>query len=342
VKILYVAPRYDYGDPSRGSSLEHNTFYDCLRHMGHQILYVDSLSEFQERGRASLCRKLRDIAGSERPDLLFCVLFKDELDIDVISHISRQSDTVTFNWFCDDHWRFEGFSRHWAPAFNFVATTARDAPAKYAAIGYHNVVKTQWGCNHFLYRPLGHEPEIDVTFVGQPYGKRRELIDLLRKAGIDVRTWGHGWEAGRLSQEELIAVFNRSRISLNFPASSTHGTTEPRWRRGIRRITCVRRHLPGQIKARNFEVPGCGGFLLTGVAENLADFYAFGAEIATFRSGRGLVRQVKHYLEHEAERRGIAEAGYRRTIAEHTMERRLNEVFIAMGLTSAITAPEPS
>jgi len=53
----------------------------------------------------------------------------------------------------------------------------------------------------------------DVSFVGQPHGNRRQVISALRKAGINVYVWGGGWESGRLSQEEMIRVFNQSRIN---------------------------------------------------------------------------------------------------------------------------------
>jgi spore maturation protein CgeB len=340
VKILFVAPRYDYGDRARGLSFEHDTFYDCLRHMGHEVIYFDFISLFQERGRAFVSARLCDVVCSEKPDLLFSVLFEDEINVDAVAHISQHTDTVTLNWFCDDHWRFESFTRYWVPAYNWVATTARSALPRYAAIGYRNVIKTQWACNHFLFRPLQCVPEYDVSFVGQPHGRRRETIHLLRTAGIDVRAWGYGWEAGRLNREEMVEVFNSSRINLNFAGASTFDGPESRWRGRYRRLTGIRRRLPGQIKARNFEVPGCAGFLLTDVAEDLRDYYAPGTEIGTFRGERDLVREVRHYLDRDGERQSIAQAGYRRTMADHTMERRLNEIFARMGLETTAPASE--
>ena len=94
-----------------------------------------------------------------------------------------------------------------------------------------------------------------------------------------------------------------------------------------------RRHAE-QIKGRNFEVPGCGGFLLTGQAENLADYYRPGEEVACFADRADLVRQVRYYLYHEAERARIAAAGHRRTLAEHTYVHRLTAIFERMGLPS--------
>lgn len=328
MRILFAAPRFDYGDPERGLSFEYYNFYDTLVNMGHEVTYFDLMTEQEERGTAGASARLMSQVRAEKPDLLFCVLFTDQLDIDAVARISGTTDTVTFNWFCDDHWRFDNYSRYWAPAFNWVSTTAKSALPKYGRIGYSNVLMTQWACNHFLYRPTGDARNYDVSFVGQPHGNRREVIAELRGEGIDVKTWGYGWETGRLAQDQLIQVFNQSRINLNLSNASTDGKKPSRWI-PWRRAT----PLPSQIKGRNFEVPGCRAFLLTDPAENLSEYYQPDVEIATFTGAADLASKVRLYLEDDEMRECVAEAGYRRTLEEHTYEQRFNRIFSAMGLS---------
>jgi spore maturation protein CgeB len=324
-RILYVAMKYDYGFPERGLSFEHTNFYDTLYHMGYELIYFDFMSIMQEEGRESMNRMLLEVTRSEKPDLLFCVLFTDELDKNVVREISENTDTVTLNWFCDDHWRFENYSRYWAPMFNWVTTTASSALPKYERLGYKNVIKTQWACNHYSYERLGLPFRHDVTFVGQPHGDRRDVIDTLRKAGIEAQVWGTGWESGRLSQEEMIRVFNQSRINLNL----SNASVQPLWL-GI--LPWRKSGARQQIKGRNFEVPGCGGFLLTNYADNLEEYYTIGKEIECFDDAEDLIAKIRYYLAHEDERMRIAEAGYRRTLAEHTYEHRFREIFSAINL----------
>lgn len=325
MRILYAAAKYDYGDSSRGLSFEHCNFYDTLEHLGHDITYFDTLTEVLQHSKSSAGRRLLDIVKQEKPDLLFCSIMRDELDIGVVQYISNHTDTTTFNWFCDDHWRFDNFSRHWAPAFNWVSTTANSAVPKYRQIGYANVIKTQWACNHFSYRRLDAEPLYEVTFIGQPHGIRRKTIAALRRAGIDVKTWGHGWENGRLGQEAMIEVFNQSRINLNLSNASTRGDWK-RWSPWQRKQTSP------QIKGRNFEIPGCGAFLLTGTAENLDEYYIPDRDIAIFGNDGELLHKIIYYLDHASERARIADAAYRRTLAEHTYEKRFTDIFAAMRL----------
>lgn len=348
--ILYVAMRYDYGRPEQGDSFEHCNFFDSLKHLGHDIHYFDFMTVLAERGREGMNRRLVDIARAEKPDVMFTVLFGDELDEEAIRSISELPDTTTVNWFCDDHWRYENFSRHWAPCFNWVVTTDSHSVAKYHAMGYRNVIKSQWAANHFLYRKLDVPLLHDVTFVGKPHGIRRELIAALREFGVPVKVWGKGWGQGRASQEEMIEIFNQSRVNLNLSNAST-GRRRHRWQRGLDRARRLARrtlHLqpqagpvaellstdrfPEQIKGRNFEVSGCGGFMLTGHADNLQAYYEPSREVACYRSFHELVQQCRYFLEHEDERAAVAEAGYARTLAEHTYAHRFAEVFRTIGV----------
>ena len=87
-----------------------------------------------------------------------------------------------------------------------------------------------------------------------------------------------------------------------------------------------------QIKGRNFEIPGCRGFLLTHNADNLKDYYIEGKEIVIFRDTKDLIEKIRYYLKHETEREEIAKAGYERTLSDHTYEKRFNEIFKVIGL----------
>jgi spore maturation protein CgeB len=371
VLILYVALEYDYGKHEQGYSFEHYNFYHSLLHMGYDILYFDFMTLMQEHGQEWMNRRLLEVAKAEKPDLMFTVLFRDELDPAAVRGISENTDTITLNWFCDDHWRFDNYSRFWAPRFNWVVTTARSALPKYAKIGCRNVIKSQWACNHFLYRKHDLPIKYDVTFVGQPHGNRRRVVQALRDAGINVQVWGTGWENGRLAQEEVIRVFNQSRINLNLSNASTPSTTTKersramvrnslshcldavpfgsqvkmvgkKWISAMRRSTSITtssirsnsigQQYAEQIKARNFEVPGCGGFLLTGTAEDLEDYYDIINEVVCFEDVDDLIRKVRYYLHHEKERAAIAQASHQRTLCEHTYVDRFKKIFQGIGL----------
>lgn len=334
MRILFVAPLHDYGIAERGHGFEYYTFYEFFKRSGHDVRYFDSVGVFKSRGREGADRDLLGVVDAERPDLLFSVLFTDELNPDTIRMISERTETVTLNWFCDDHWRFENFSADWAPAYDWVVTTARSAVPKYAAIGYRHAIKNQWACNDLLYRKLDLPMRYDVSFVGQPHGNRRCVLEALRARGIDVATFGLGWDSGRVSQDEMIRIFNQSRINLNLanastPSEETAESSAGWLSRLLGGVTRKRRKSAyvQQIKARTFEVPGCGGFLLTEPADDLEEYYDLGKEVVTFDGVADLAAKISYYLAHDDERRAIARAGYERTLRDHTYERRFAEIF---------------
>lgn len=337
MKILFAALKYDYGIPERGLGFEYYNFYDTLVRMGHEVEYFDFYSLYQEVGSVEMTKHLRERVEEYKPDLLFCFLYSDEYDPVLLQRITQETNVVTFNWFADDHWRFESFSCKWAACFRYVSTTDQSSIPKYHAIGYKNVLLTQWGANTAIYRKMDEPIEYDVSFVGQAHGDRPAIIRALQKQGISVDTRGTHWKvrrwhsygvrlgiiskkryerivnASRISQDEMVKVFQRSRINLNLSASS--------------------QLKENQIKGRNFEIPACGGFQLSGVAERLEEFFEPNKEIVLYRSFDELVDKIRYYLAHESERAEVAEEGYQRVLRDHTYEHRFRELFRQMGLS---------
>ena len=352
MKILYIGMKYEYGKKELGHSFEHYNFYDSLVKMGegkHRIIYFPFDKIMREVGKDKMNEKLLETVKKEKPNLCFFFLFRDEIKKETIKKITKKSNSITFNWFADDHFRFYNFSKYYAPLFHWASTTDFQAVKKYHKIGYKNVIKTQWACNHFLYKPSNLPKIYDVTFIGQPHGNRREVIKKIKKASINIRCWGKGWPSGRISQGEMIKIFSQSKIDLNLTKSSGNVDfralasiffrreldkslkfVSPRyWFPNFQSLLAKKRE---QIKGRNFEIPGSGGFLLTSDADNLTNYYQDGKEIVIYKNTDDMINKIKYYLEHNEEREAIARAGYERTLHDHTYEKRFNSIFKVMGL----------
>ncbi len=349
MKILYIAFKYDYGDPQRGLSYEHCNFYDSLiNNRRYQVLHFPFDKIMLEKGRDKMNKMLIETVSKEKPDICFFSLFTDEIKKETIREITNKSGTVTLNWFNDDHWRFDNYSKYWAPCFNWIVTTDSQAIQKYHKIGYKNVIKSQWACNHFLYKPLKLPKIYDVSFVGQPHSNRKKIIEKMKKAGVKIECWGRGWPNGKVPQEKMIRIFSQSKINLNLTKSSSGNTLKsiakiflkrkkhksiqignPRyWIDNSKSLLGKKRE---QIKTRNFEIPGCKGFLVTGNADNLGDYYENDKEIIIYKNVNDLIERIGYYLKHDKERELIAQAGYERTLRNHTYEKRFNEIFNFIG-----------
>ena len=327
MRILYVALEHDYGRPEAGPSFEEMNFRSAFEGMGHELVRFDFKARERAVGRRAMNRELVARAADARADLAFFFLAEDEIRPDTIRAVAREGRTMTMNWFADDHWRFESFSRHYAPAFDWSVTTDHAAPARYRAIGYERAILSQWACNRYAYTKTATGIDHEVTFVGIEYGDRAAVAERIAAAGYAIECWGSGWPNGRLAHDEMVRVFGSSRINLNLPAS---WVPPPTFRQRLTRRPPERR--PDQIKGRTFEVPGSGGSLLTGRVANLEQYFELDREVAVFESTDDLVERIAHWLAHEGERAAVAEAGYRRVLAEHTYDHRFAAIFATAGL----------
>ncbi|MFN3307215.1 MAG: glycosyltransferase [Candidatus Kapaibacteriota bacterium] len=358
--IVVCCLKYEYGYPERGFSFEYYNFLDTLRKMDegkNKIIHFAFDEIYQKYGRTRMNTQLVEVVRQHSPDLVFFFLYNDEFSKDVLLYLKNELRVTTFNWFADDHWRFYNFSRHWAPYFTFVSTTDSEAISKYHKFGINNVIKTQWGFNHYLYKKpedfdLSGEIKykFDVTFVGQKHSNRASLIKYLTNRNVPVDCWGKGWANGRLPFERMLEVFRLSKINLNF--SNASGGLSLRSLASVfitRRIdhrlrlqpirmfpdnilSTFHRIFGKQIKGRVFEIVGSGGFLLTQNADNLGEYFVDGKEIAVFNNKQELLKKINFFLKNEELRKEITLNGYLRALKEHTYEARFKELFKKMNL----------
>src|SRR5437764_13398168 len=151
MRVLYVGMRHEYGDPRRGLSFEEMNFRSSLEGMGHELVAFDFMERGARVGIDAMRSELRSLASETRPDLAFFFLFTDQLDPDTVEAIGREGKCPTVNWFADDHWRFESFTRHFAPVVDLAVTTDADSLPKYRSLANTHVHLAQWACNRDAY-----------------------------------------------------------------------------------------------------------------------------------------------------------------------------------------------
>lgn len=315
MKILCVLSEHNYGNRARGESYEHYNFIPAFRNLGHEVLFLESWDRSYYRGFGELNRTLLRMVEDQRPDVVFTAQFAYEIWLETWELLRDAGIAATVNWTTDDSWKYRQFSRLLAPAFHAFTTTYPNIYKRYQGDGIPHVVLTQWAARgDTLQPPLPASAcSYQVAFVGTAHGTRARLVSSLREHGVEVTCFGYGWPNGPVAAEAIPEIIRNSVVSLNFANSALS------WR-GL---------LPqkvNQIKARTFEVPGAGGFLLTEWAEGLERFYRPGLEVAVFRTPDEMINQVLHYLRNPSERDAVAQSGYARTLAEHTYEHRLSKV----------------
>jgi len=165
---------------------------------------------------------------------------------------------------------------------------------------------------------MDEEKIYDVSFVGQKHGIRERVISQLRGAGIKVNTWGHFWpdhtdHHGRPSYGEMSRIFNQSKVNLNL-----------RW--------CSRSEQHGQIKGRDFELMGCGAFMLATKHFETQDFnelYVPGKEFVE-SDMIDLADLVHHYVNDDAARQEMSDRAYAKR-EDHLWTTRLKQFLTDWG-----------
>lgn len=252
--------------------------------------------------------KLLEAAERYRPDILLVLAGKDFF-ADTIRTISKDLGVKTARWWLDDP---RGFNRSMqtAAAYDAYFTIDPSTVQQYRDKGLRHVLYLPFACNHNLYRPVQLTSKEkaryggDICFVGNWLKERQPLLEAL--LGHDLRIWGPGWRKrlggvsswGRCIQgdgvygQNVVKVYNAARINLNIHA----------WM--------------GQEQAglnlRVFEIPACGGFLLTDYVRELDNYLVTGQEVAVFRNVTQLREAVEYYLNHEDQRLNLAQRAYQR------------------------------
>lgn len=95
-------------------------------------------------------------------------------------------------------------------------------------------------------------------------------------------------------------------------------------------FNCTSRQMKGAVNQRVFDVPACGGFLLTDYREQMEALFDLETEVAIYESPEAIPDQVKKYLSDEKKREKITAAARKRILAEHTYEKRVAKLITVM------------
>jgi spore maturation protein CgeB len=237
-----------------------------------------------------------------------------------ILRIMANAGSIIFNFCWDDKLSFRGrkLGGRWtgvaaiASAVDLNLTNTSDSIVKYTGEGGIAVFWPE-GADPDIHKPYDIPFEYDVSFVGQKYGWRPRFIKKLRKYGINVTTFGSGWENGPLSEEEMVRVYSKSRINLGFSGVGFS-----------RKLMC--------LKGRDFEVPMSGGLYLTQDNPELSLVYEIGKEIVTYKDEKDCAEKIKWLLTDQENADKIRKAGRERALREHTWSKRFEKIFVLSGL----------
>lgn len=307
-KVIFVALDYSYGEEKRGHGFEWQ-MYLAMQEMEdvEVIRYPLELMQTPPEKKRVANLHLLHLVEAWKPDFVFVALFTDQLLPEVLDEIKKKTCLLGFCF--DSAWRFESYEKAVAPHFTYMVITNAISISRYKESSL-SFIKATYGCRTSFFKPLNLPKIYDISFIGGNHGNRTEVIRALRAKGLKVQVFGIGWpDTVEVPYEEVVRVFNQSKINLNLANASTGGYQ--------------------QVKGRHFEIPGCKAFQLSSNIPELYEYFYPNREIGVFNSDVDLYEKCIYYLTREKEREEIAERAYKKTLAEHTWEIRFREIFKA-------------
>jgi hypothetical protein len=318
--ILAIYHNYNWEGPSLAPSL---ATFGNVRHLDWRdpVLTDGKQSDaagWKEAMNEGLLQKVSQWAMDRPFDVVFTYLSGEQMIPDTLQKL-RKLGAPMVNLALNDKEMFVGKIRNGHAAgtrnicryFDLCWTSTIDALEKYVVEGATPLYLPE-GANPDIHRPYDEDKMYDVSFVGQCYGNRPEVIGRLREAGLRVEAFGPGWPSGPLTMEEMVRTWSRSRINLGFGGVLGH-----------KEIYC--------LKGRDFEVPMSGGLYLTEHHDELIPFYGIGREIVTYTGFNDLLEKIRWLLFEPEQAEIIRHAGRERALREHTWEMRFDRVFRILG-----------
>lgn len=273
-------------------------FYIPMLQLGHDVRFFDSVNPEE--------KNFLKIVETFKPDLIFSCITGNQYvtpheNIDLIEKETISGRTKTFNWFCDDTWRFENFSKDVCWKFTACSTPELSYIQKYKEIGYKNILPGSWHTNVELY-PKSTVKNIPVSFCGHINQQRRDNLNYLINNNINVAN-GYG-----NSYEDMLSLYCSSKIGINFSLNENGQIKKT------------------QMKLRMFEIPAAKSLLFTEYHEGLENYFEIDKEVVVFKEKQEMVEKLKFLLSRDDLISKIASKGYTRITKEHDSKIRLRKL----------------
>lgn len=297
-------------------------FLPSLRRLGHEVFFASSLPEANLKlGFAPI--RMMDILKEcpLQPDV---ILLSDSIDVRPALY-GFEKVAIPRVFYGVDSPMNEFWQADFARAFDLVFLDQAAPVRKLRTQFPDDGERFHWlplGADHTVYRKLELEKKYDVVFVGsieeRLRPKRSALLDVLRKH-FNLQVFDGGGKRS-LSPEEVVRIFNQSKIVLN------------------------ENLFPG-VNLRTFEAMACGACLLTERSDGSWKILFQEWEHLVAFDSANVVERTRFLLQDDSLRDGIAAKGMALVREKHTIDHRAEQLTKTISeclLAGGRTAPERS
>jgi hypothetical protein len=189
-----------------------------------------------------------------------------------------------------------------APFFDYIFVAQRDYIPHFEHKGFQQVFWLPLACDPNIHSSSYSEKLWDIGFVGKLNSPTRKMRLEILSSKYNMNDYKQYF-----SKEEISSVYGQSKIVFN---SSING----------------------DLNMRVFEALASGTLLVTDRIQNgQQELFRDGHELVEYANDQDMVDLIGYYLNHEAERKEIANNGRQLVVSQHTYQHRsqqiINQIF---------------
>ena len=282
--------------------------------------FVDYIHLYSIEGKGRSEKQIQKFVIDKNIDCIFFIWWSCDLtfDLQFIEKLSSLA-TIVMNYF-DTEYFFEGVDRYYAQLADLVILPDCLSRYQYRQLDINALTTFSLYDKDFYSKNDGIGKSIDVSFVGNlKQSNRKAYIDYLKTNGIAVETFGVGSDNGFVSNQEMVEVFNKSKINLSFTMTSDR-------RNYVINPPAISERVK-QSKGRPSEIALSGGFILSENAPGIEEMYSIGQQMDVFKTKEDLLEKIRYYLANEQKREEISAAGYQRALNDYDAISGFKKVF---------------
>lgn len=301
---------------------------DSLQQLGHEVRY---LGEFD-------AEQLDAEIGAYEPDLIIDMgwdVWQQDCyqrgELDTIRDIIH-GHGIFHVYFAEEDWlHFDRWSKRYCEIMrpSLILTRSPLSIPRYTEMGLQATFMDV-GCNPYFHTTGPPEEEFmcDVAIVANGnftigelrYKSIYDLVTpLLNQSRYDVRIWGNHWD-----------VIDRCYPGMKMPPHMAQGKLPfhktPSVYRSAKICISIQTCLD-QLSNRTMDILACGGFLLTSDTKAVREKLRPGMNCIASASPEETMQLIDYYIEHEDERRQIAEEGRKLALSRFAYTVTLREIW---------------
>ncbi len=282
--------------------------------------YIDYTKLYLEKGKRGFERHIENYVSEHKIDAIFFIWWSCDLTFDIyfLERLSKKTALV-MNFF-DTEYYFEAVDRYYAQIADLVILPDSLARYRYEHLNINaHTSFALYDGGYYTNNNLENK-DIDVSFIGNlKNADRAEYVNYLKENGINIQTYGTGSDNGFASFEEMVSIFNRSKINLNF---TTLATSE----NYIVPLPTINQRIR-QSKGRPLEIALCGGFILSQYAAGIEEMFKIGEEFDVFHSKEEMLEKIRFYLANDEKRMAMEAKSYQRALKQYEVKAGFKIIF---------------